>query len=158
MGRYMALDFGDKRIGVALSDPLHILASPLQTFVRTSDEHALLEITGLVSKHGVEKLIIGMPYSLDGTVGPQAEKVLSFKDKVAAQLNIEVLLQDERLSSVTAGMKLKETSKKANRLKEKIDAAAAAVILQSYLDESNILSEEAQPDDPASFAANDKTL
>ena len=136
MGRYMALDIGDRRIGVALSDPLQILASPLQTIVRTSDESALLEITKLVDKHGVEKLIIGMPYSLDGTIGPQAEKVLSFKDKVSTQLNIEIVLQDERLSSVTADMKLKETRKKSARLKDKIDAAAAAVILQSYLDES----------------------
>jgi putative Holliday junction resolvase len=135
MGRYMALDVGDRRIGVALSDPLQILASPLLTIIRTSDEHALLEITGLVNKHEVEKLIVGMPYSLDGTIGPQAEKVLSFKAKVAAQLNIEVVLQDERLSSVTADMKLKETRKKSARLKERIDAAAAAVILQSYLDE-----------------------
>lgn len=135
MGRYMALDIGDRRIGVALSDPLQILASPLQTIVRTSDEYALLEIIRLVNKHEAEKLIVGMPYSLDGTIGPQAEKVLSFKAKIAAQLNIEVVLQDERLSSVTADMKLKETRKKSARLKEKIDAAAATVILQSYLDE-----------------------
>jgi putative Holliday junction resolvase len=135
MGRYMALDIGDRRIGVALSDPLQILASPLQTIVRTSDEYALLEIIRLVNKHEAEKLIVGMPYSLDGTIGPQAEKVLSFKAKMAAQLNIEVVLQDERLSSVTADMKLKETRKKSARLKEKIDAAAATVILQSYLDE-----------------------
>lgn len=135
MGRYMALDVGDRRIGVALSDPLQILASPLQTIVRTSDEYALLEIIRLVNKHEAEKLIVGMPYSLDGTIGPQAEKVLSFKAKMAAQLNIEVVLQDERLSSVTADMKLKETRKKSARLKEKIDAAAATVILQSYLDE-----------------------
>lgn len=135
MGRYMALDVGDRRIGVALSDPLQILASPLQTIVRTSDEYALLEIIRLVNKHEAEKLIVGMPYSLDGTIGPQAEKVLSFKAKMATQLNIEVVLQDERLSSVTADMKLKETRKKSARLKEKIDAAAATVILQSYLDE-----------------------
>ena len=135
MGRYMALDIGDRRIGVALSDPLQILASPLQIIVRTSDENALREITGLVARHGVEKLIVGMPYSLDGTIGPQAEKVLSFKAKIAAQLNIAVVLQDERLSSVTADMKLKETRKRSARLKERIDAAAAAVILQSYLDE-----------------------
>jgi putative Holliday junction resolvase len=135
MGRYMALDVGDRRIGVALSDPLQILASPLQTILRTSDEHALLEITNLVDRHGVEKLIVGMPYSLDGTIGPQAEKVLLFKAKVAAQLSIEIVLQDERLSSVTADQKLRETRKKSARLRDKIDAAAAAVILQSYLDE-----------------------
>ena len=136
MGRYMALDIGDRRIGVALSDPLQILASPLQTIIRTSDEYAVREITNLVNKHSVEKLIIGMPYSLDGTIGPQAEKVLSFKDKVVGQLDIETVLQDERLSSVTADQKLKETRKRSARLREKIDAAAAAVILQSYLDES----------------------
>jgi putative Holliday junction resolvase len=153
----MALDIGDKRIGVALSDPLQILASPLQAILRTSDEYALLEITGLVSKHGVEKLVIGMPYSLNGTVGPQAEKVLSFKDKIAAQLNIEVVLQDERLSSVTADMKLKETRKKSARLKEKIDAAAAAVILQSYLDESKLKNMESGTD-LSTFDAEEKTL
>jgi len=135
MGRYMSLDVGDRRIGVALSDPLQILASPLLTIVRTSDEYALHEITGLVNRYDVEKLIIGMPYSLDGTVGPQAEKVRLFKDKIAAQVNIEIVLQDEKLSSVTADQKLKETRKKSARLKETIDAAAAAVILQSYLDE-----------------------
>jgi len=144
MGRYMALDVGDKRIGVALSDPLQILASPLQTIVRTSDEHALFEITNLVNKHEVEKLIVGMPYSLNGTIGPQAEKVLLFKAKIAAQLNIEVVLQDERLSSVTAEMKLKETRKKSARLKERIDAAAATVILQSYLDEVLLNGETSQ--------------
>ena len=142
----MALDIGDRRIGVALSDPLQILASPLQTINRTSDEYALLEITNLVNKHEVEKLIIGMPYSLDGTIGPQAEKVLLFKAKIAAQLNIDLVLQDERLSSVTADQKLKETRKKSTRFKERIDAAAAAVILQSYLDESKLKSEEGEPD------------
>ena len=157
MGRYMSLDVGDRRIGVALSDPLRILASPLQTIVRTSDESALLEITNLVNKHGVEKLIIGMPYSLDGTIGPQAEKVLSFKDKVSAQLNIEIVLQDERLSSVTADMKLKETRKKSARLKDKIDAAAAAVILQSYLDESKPSNGESGTDH-FTFDTEEKTL
>ena len=142
---------------MALSDPLHILASPLQTIIRTSDEHALLEITGLVDRHGVEKLIVGMPYSLDGTIGPQAEKVLLFKAKIMAQLDIETVLQDERLSSVTAGQKLKETRKKSARLREKIDAAAAAVILQFYLDESRLTAEQSGPDAPA-FDAEEKTL
>ena len=140
----MALDIGDRRIGVALSDPLQILASPLQIIVRTSDEYALGEIINLVNKHAVEKLVIGMPYSLDGTIGPQAENVLSFKDKVAAQLEIEAVLQDERLSSVTAGQKLKETRKRSARTRERIDAAAAAVILQSYLDESKLKNGESE--------------
>lgn len=142
---------------MALSDPLQILASPLQTILRTSDERALLEIAGLVDRHSVEKLIIGLPYSLDGTVGPQAEKVLLFKAKIAAQLGIEIVLQDERLSSVTADQKLRATRKRSARLRDKIDAAAAAVILQFYLDESRLTGEESGPDEPA-FDAGEKTL
>jgi putative holliday junction resolvase len=157
MGRCLSLDVGDKRIGVALSDPLQILASPLQTILRTSDERALLEIAGLVDRHGVEKLIIGLPYSLDGTVGPQAEKVLLFKAKIATQIGIEIVLQDERLSSVTADQKLRATRKRSARLRDKIDAAAAAVILQFYLDESRLTGEESRPDEPA-FDAGEKTL
>lgn len=153
----MALDVGDRRIGVALSDPLQILASPLLIIARTSDEAALLEITGLVHKHEVEKLIVGMPYSLDGTIGPQAEKVLLFKGRIAAQLTIEVVLQDERLSSVTANQRLKETRKKSARLRERIDAAAAAVILQSYMDEFKTPDGESEPCN-YTFDAEGKTL
>lgn len=157
MGRCLALDVGDKRIGVALSDPMQILASPLQTIVRTGDENTLLEIANLVARHGVEKLIIGMPYSLDGTIGYQAEKVLSFRDQIAQRLTVEIVLQDERLSSVTADQKLKETRKRSARLRDKIDAAAAAVILQCYLDEARSTGEESVPDAPA-FDAEEKTL
>ena len=157
MGRCLALDVGDKRIGVALSDPMQILASPLQTIVRSGDENTLLEIANLVARHGVEKLIIGMPYSLDGTIGYQAEKVLSFRDQIAQRLTVEIVLQDERLSSVTADQKLKETRKRSARLREKIDAAAAAVILQCYLDESRLTAEQSGPDAPA-FDAEEKTL
>lgn len=131
----MALDVGDKKIGVSLSDPMRILASPLLTISRKNDEFTFLEITNLVNKHGVMKLIIGMPYSLDGTIGPQAEKILSFKDKIVALLNIDIVLHDERLTSVTADQKLREAGTKSGRLKDKMDAAAATVILQSYLDE-----------------------
>ena len=158
MGRYMALDVGDKRIGVALSDPLHILASPVQAIARAGEEQALNEIAALVKQHEVEKLVIGMPYSLDGTVGPQAEKVLLFRDSIASRLDIEVVLQDERLSSVTAGQMLKETRRKSDRLRDKIDAAAAAVILQSYLDESHAADGGALPGDASSFDAEEKTL
>jgi putative Holliday junction resolvase len=179
MGRYMALDVGDRRIGVALSDPMQILASPLQTIMRTSDEYALLEISNLVNKHGVDKLIIGMPYSLDGTVGPQAEQVLSLKDKITALIGIDVVLRDEKLSSVTvhdklgAGKRFARLQKKIeaaatpgmqvrlraerSRLKEKIDAAAATVILQSYLDQSKPGKEESGPDN-ATFDEEEKTL
>lgn len=158
MGRCMALDVGDRRIGVALSDPLQILASPLQTIYRTGDESAIAEIIGLVNSRAVEKLVIGLPYSLDGTIGPQAEKVLSFKDKIAGQLSIEIILQDERLSSVTADQKLRETSKKkSSQLKGKIDAAAATVILQSYLDESKLSEGEGPPAAPA-FDEGGKTI
>lgn len=178
MGRCMSLDIGDRRIGVALSDPSRTLASPLQTIVRTSEEQALGEIAGLVAGHDVEKLVIGMPYSLDGTVGPQAEQVLLFRDRIAALTGIEVVLQDEKLTSVDADDKLgagkkfawlqkkmKAAAPRAQvrlraeraRLKEKIDAAAATLVLQSYLDRAVAGGQEDEPG-TAAFDAKEKTL
>ena len=135
MSRIMGLDIGDKKIGVALSDPSQILATPLKTIIRLNDESAILEIINLVNQHGVTKLVVGLPYSLDGTIGQQAEKVLLFKENITAKTDIGIIMQDERLSSVMAEQKLGEACKKRGKLKSDMDAAAATVILQSYLDE-----------------------
>lgn len=136
MHRYMALDIGDRRIGIAVSDPLGILASPRGIVIRDSDDSAIVEIEKLVIKYDVTRLIIGLPYSLDGSIGPQAKRVLQFKDIITKKLDIEVVMQDERLSSVTADNRLREAGHGRRRIKSEIDAAAATVILQSYLDET----------------------
>jgi putative holliday junction resolvase len=135
MHRSMGLDIGDKKIGVSLSDPSRTLASPLTTIIRNSDEQAIADIIKLVVKHGVEQIIVGLPYSLSGEIGKQARKVLEFKDKIAGAIVAEIIMQDERLSSVSANQRLREAGKKGNKLKSEMDSAAATIILQQYLDE-----------------------
>lgn len=141
----MGLDVGDKKIGVSLSDPSQTLASPLTTIIRISDEQAIDDIIKLVVKHKVGQIVIGLPYSLSGEIGKQARKVLEFKEKIAGSIVAEIQMQDERLSSVSANQKLREAGKKGQRLKLEMDAAAATVILQSYLDEHEHGPEASQP-------------
>ncbi|MCX6005607.1 MAG: Holliday junction resolvase RuvX [Chloroflexi bacterium] len=140
MPRNLGLDIGDRRIGVAMSDPSYTLATPLKTIIRMDDEKAIEEIVGLVKKYDIEKIIMGLPYSLDGTIGKQAEKVLLFKEKLAQKSSAVVLMQDERLSSVSANQKLREAGKKKDKLKKEMDAAAATIILQDYLDTMKLSS------------------
>jgi putative Holliday junction resolvase len=134
MPRILGLDIGDKKIGVALSDPSQTLASPLMTIVRESDEQAVNEVLKLVKKYNVSQIIIGLPYSLRGEIGKQAKKVLDFKIKIEKSIVAEIIMQDERLTSVSASQKLKEAGKRGASLKDGVDAAAATIILQSYLD------------------------
>jgi len=133
--RIMGLDIGDKRIGVAISDPSQILASPLKTIVRKDDQSAILEIAALVTQRSIGRLVIGLPYLMNGSVGEQARKVMEFTGGIKEKTGVEIVMQDERLTSFTAGQMLREADKKRKRLKKEIDAAAATVILQAHLDE-----------------------
>jgi putative holliday junction resolvase len=134
--RIIALDVGDSRIGVALSDPLEMLASPLVILKRLNEASDVLSIVNLVNEHKVGKLIIGLPLNLSGETGMQAQKVKDFTEKLAAALTIPIQMADERFSSVTAREYMRETGKKKDRFKKKHDdAVAAAVILQGYLEE-----------------------
>ena len=135
--RSLGLDVGDKRIGVALSDPLGILARPLMVLQRQDDEADISAILALVKQHSVELIIAGLPRSMDGSLGFQAEKAQAFIQQIRLNTALTIELRDERLSTVSAKRLLRECGKK-NSPKEKIeyDAAAAAVILQSFLDEA----------------------
>ncbi|MGD0855895.1 MAG: Holliday junction resolvase RuvX [Dehalococcoidia bacterium] len=148
MHRALGLDVGDKKIGVALSDPSQVLATPLKTIIRVNDEVAIKEIVGLARKHDISKIIVGLPYSLNGAIGKQAEKVLSFSKQIAQATDVEIIMQDERLTSVSANQKLREAGKKGSKLKNEMDAAAATVILQAYLDEVKLNGEIAQLEPP----------
>ncbi|MCX6006654.1 MAG: Holliday junction resolvase RuvX [Chloroflexi bacterium] len=148
MHRAMGLDVGDKKIGVALSDPSQVLATPLKTIIRVNEDGAIKEILGLARKHDISKIIVGLPYSLSGAIGKQAEKVLLFSKQIAQATDIEIIMQDERLTSVSANQKLREAGKKGSKLKNEMDAAAATVILQAYLDEVKLNGEIAQLEPP----------
>lgn len=132
--RIMALDIGDKRIGVAMSDPEGVLATPLMTIIRLSDSEAINSICKLVSKYKVGCVVVGLPYSLDGNIGTQAEKVCAFARKLSQSLQVDIKMQDERLSSTGAERLLSEAGVKKGHKRSVRDAAAAAFILQGYLD------------------------
>jgi putative holliday junction resolvase len=145
--RSLGLDIGDKRIGVALSDPLGILASPLLVFEHTDDDGDIAAILQMVKKYSAEIIIVGLPQSMDGTIGSQAEKVKFFTDKLKQQSPFRVEFRDERLTTVAAKRMMEEAGSKKRPKGKKVeyDAAAAAVILQSYLNESRPL--EYPPDE-----------
>jgi putative Holliday junction resolvase len=131
--RILAMDVGDSRIGVAMSDPELIIASPLTVIARDEDDSAIEALIRLIDQYDVGKVVVGLPYSLDGSIGRQANKVKDFVDKLSQRINTGIDLWDERLSTVAAERLLSEAgNKKAKRSRR--DDAAAAYILQGYLD------------------------
>jgi len=134
--RFLGLDIGDRRIGVALSDPGGVLASPLTIIERTEDSRTLAAIVDIIDKQGVGRVIVGLPRSLDGTLGGQAEKVRDFASKLAGSIRIPLEYRDERLTTVMAQRLKRASGGKKTKKKPRYDDAAAALILQDYLDES----------------------
>ena len=132
MGRMLALDMGDKRIGVALCDETQTLARPLLTLKRASKKEDFARLAALCHEHAIEKVIVGLPKTLRGEDGPQAQRVRRYAAELQAALNLPVEYWDERYSSVEARERLAASSRKS-RATGDIDSAAAAIILQEYL-------------------------
>lgn len=136
----MGLDVGDKRIGVAVSDPGRSLARSLQVIERGPKGQDLEAIGQLVRDLDVTRIVVGYPRSLDGTIGEQAKRVERYARELERGLGVPVVLWDERLSTVAAERLMRDTGRNDAR---GIDAVAAAVILQNYLDYlMNMSSEE----------------
>jgi len=132
--RTLGLDIGDKWIGVALSDPQGILASPL-TIIDRRDEPADIEaIVAIVAQNQVGRIIVGLPLSMKGGISQQTEKVKTFTEELGHHTEVPVEFRDERLST-KAARRLMQTVKKTAKSRD--DAVAAALILQSYLDEAS---------------------
>ncbi len=129
--RYLALDLGEQRIGVAISDTA-MLARPLEIFRRTSRAADFAHIGALVAKHQIDVVIIGLPLNMDGSAGRQAAWVTDYGAALATTLNLPVHFWDERLTSEEAADITRRLGKSPRR--GTLDAIAAAVILQSYLD------------------------
>ncbi len=132
--RAMALDVGERRIGVALSDPLGILATPFTTIQVRDDDSSIAEVLRLARENEVSEIVVGLPLSLDGRMGPQAKRSAYFARLLSERTNIPVKTADERFSSAEAERLLRQSGVRPSENKARIDAAAAAVILQSYLD------------------------
>ncbi|HUG54490.1 MAG TPA: Holliday junction resolvase RuvX [Vicinamibacteria bacterium] len=132
--RYLGLDVGDRRIGVALSDETATLASPLTTLRRSGGRRDLGAVAEIVGRHEVVAVVVGLPLNMDGTRGRQAEKVLAFVEALRARLEVPVAVGDERLTTVEAEERLRESGLGWTERRRVVDQAAAVVILQEYLD------------------------
>jgi putative holliday junction resolvase len=119
---------------LAISDPLGIIASPLTIISRQNSEADVQAIVDIVTKNDVRRIIVGLPFSMDGTLGAQAEKVKTFAEELSRYTDIPLEYRDERLSTVAA-KRLVQKVRKTNR-ETRYDSAAAALILQSYLDDT----------------------
>ena len=133
MGRLLAIDYGARRVGLALSDPLKMIASPYRTIINKSDSNLIVEIERIIAAEDVEQPIIGLPLGMAGQITEQTKKVEEFADKLAAR-GIAIKYEDERWSSVAAKRSLKEQKIKTGHNKELVDQTAAAIFLQQYLE------------------------
>lgn len=130
----LALDVGERRIGVALSDPQGLFALPLTTLKAEPRAQTLQQIAALVREYRVDVVVVGWPLTMSGEVGPQAKVVQSFASELEATLGQAVQLFDERLTSVVAEQLLRDQGVRPDKRKERIDEVAASIILQDYLD------------------------
>ena len=135
--RRLALDIGSKRIGIAVSDLTGLYAFPLTTILRKNISDDIDKIYKLLIEKEAKELIIGLPISLSGNEGIQAEIVRSFGKLLDDNIDIPIFYVDERYSSVQAEDRLINAGVSPSRNRKRIDAAAAAIILQSYLDNSS---------------------
>ena len=136
----LGLDIGEKRIGVAIAAPEGLLAIPLTVIERVGEEADLKAILDLANEHGARRIVVGLPRSLDGSIGKQAERVLSFSRVLSQRTDIPVDTWDERLSTVAAERLLSDAGVKSDKRRARRDAMAAAIILQSYLDREHASS------------------
>lgn len=129
----MALDYGEVRIGVAMTDLLQMIASPFETYIRKDIQSDINHMCSLIKDNSVKLVVVGLPLNMDGTEGDRAQKTRQFVDLLKEKSNVEFILQDERLSSVEAEEILIEGGMKRKDRKVTIDKIAAAIILESYL-------------------------
>ena len=132
--RILGLDHGTKRIGVAVSDELKMIAQPLVFIDAEPLASALEQLCGILKEKDVELIVLGMPRNMDGTYGPAAEKVREFMTQLTNVTSLPIRTWDERLTSAQANRILLEANVRRGKRKEKVDAMAAAVLLQSFLD------------------------
>ncbi|HDN59102.1 MAG: Holliday junction resolvase RuvX [Candidatus Neomarinimicrobiota bacterium] len=134
MGRVLGIDYGDVRVGLALSDELKIISSPFKTVRNEGIDKVVELIKGEVLKNDVDTIVIGVPKSLQGDVTEQTRKVLLFIDKLRNSVDVPVEEVDERFSSVEAVRVVHLKGKKAGHSKDEVNKIAASIILQTYLD------------------------
>ena len=134
MKRLLALDYGHKRIGVALSDPLQIIAQPYDTWQNLSVEDVIERLSDLIRTKDVQLIVLGYPLTLKGDRKKLARQVEYFRLQLCCHINVPVILWDERLTSVQAKKTMITMNEKPSHNKAKIDQIAASLLLQNYID------------------------
>jgi len=132
--KILSLDYGDARIGVAISDELGWTAQGLEVIERRKEGAELKRIAELVSQHEVEEVVVGLPKNMNGTIGPRGEICKAFAEQLHEMLQVPVHLWDERLTTVSAHRTLIEADVSRKKRKGVVDKMAASLILQNYLD------------------------
>ncbi len=131
--RILAIDYGDRRIGLAVSDPLGITAQELET-VKVSKNYHFLRIKKVVEEKKIKKILLGMPLNMDGTRGERVCKTEKFAEKLKKYIDIPIIMKDERLTTVEAKKTLIFLGQKTGKNKEKIDRLSAVLLLETYLE------------------------
>lgn len=132
--RILGLDIGDRTIGVAVSDPLGFTAQGITTIRRKNEEIDIKELKKICDEYNVDTIVSGLPKNMNGTLGPQSEKVLKFCDVIKENMNLPIKMWDERLTTVAAHRAMIEGDLSRSKRKKIVDKIAAIYILQGYLD------------------------
>lgn len=132
--RYLAIDYGIKRTGLAICDPSETIVSPLA--VVSSGKSLLDKISEIIKTENIEAIVLGLPLNMDDSRGSQARMTLKFAESLKSHLEIPVYLQDERLSTYTAEEKLSSANLKKAEIDDRLDAVAAATILEAFLEQN----------------------
>ena len=135
MKRLLGIDLGKARVGLAISDELGFLAHPLETFSADKQKALLERIVAIVREKDVERVVVGLPRNMDGSMGPAAQEALAFVDQLRAKLSCPVATWDERLTTVAAHRALREAGRSTRTTRGQVDQVAAQMILQGYLDQ-----------------------
>jgi putative Holliday junction resolvase len=132
--RVLGLDVGEKTIGVAVSDPLGITAQGIKTIERKGKKTDIEELRKICSEYVVDTIVVGLPKNMNGTIGPQGEKVINFSEFIKENLELPIKMWDERLTTVAAHKAMLEADLSRAKRKKIVDKIAAMYILQGYLD------------------------
>ncbi len=132
--KIMGIDYGDARTGVSISDPTGFLAGSPQVIPSWNTEKLLEELTALAKRERIEEIVLGLPKNMNASEGERAEKCKAFGEELTARTGIPVILWDERRTTIEAHAILHATGKKQKKHKKNVDAVAASLILQGYLD------------------------
>jgi len=139
VSRLLGIDYGTVRIGLALSDPTGILATPLPFLDNNSPSQVISAMTALIETHQITGLVIGMPRNMDGTYGPSAQKVRDFIAQIQQSISLPITPIDERLTTAQASKQLSSIGLNQKQLRKKVDSSSASLILQQYLDRNTPL-------------------